>query len=196
MQRATLTGALHASLEKTAGLEAAGTVGYLLPIPSDGNDTSVGKLKQDIQALAGRTALVETTAAGFGEGRTAAPRCDWTPQRIGVAYPESIPQVLSWSQQSTLAACGVPVELVTSGQGTATREAWRRFLHGTIAPLGRIVERELAKMYPGSEPKLSFEALFASDVQGRARAFQSLVNGGMDVAKSAALSGMLIEGDA
>ena len=37
---------------------------------------------------------------------------------------------------------------------------------------------------------LNFDALFAADLSGRARAFQSMVGGGMDVAKAAALSGL------
>ncbi len=34
--------------------------------------------------------------------------------------------------------------------------------------------------------------LAASDVQGRARAFQSMVGGGMDIAKAAGLAGLLV----
>ena len=38
---------------------------------------------------------------------------------------------------------------------------------------------------------LSFDRLFASDVTGRARAFASMVNGGMDIERAAGLSGLL-----
>lgn len=191
LQRADLLSTLHASLEQQTGREAGGTVGHLLPIPTDSNDASVAALKEDLQNLKGRTALVETTAAGWGEGRGSAPRADWMPQRIGANYPQSIPQMLTHSQLSVLAACGVPVELVSQSDGTGMREAWRRFLHGTVAPLGKILEGELRKMY-GGKAKVSFESLFASDIQGRARAFQSLAGGGMDLEKAAALSGLLI----
>ena len=43
----------------------------------------------------------------------------------------------------------------------------------------------------GQPISLSFDGLFAADLAGRARAFQSLVNGGMDVAKAAALAGLM-----
>jgi hypothetical protein len=33
--------------------------------------------------------------------------------------------------------------------------------------------------------------MFASDLSGRARAFQSMVGGGMDVSKAAALAGLM-----
>ena len=44
-----------------------------------------------------------------------------------------------------------------------------------------------------TEVTLSFDALYASDITGRARAFQSMVGGGMDVAKAAALSGLMAD---
>ena len=90
-----------------------------------------------------------------------------------------------------LAACGVPPELVSGGDGTSLREAYRRLLHATIAPLGRIVERELRdKVNPGIS--LSFDSLFAADIQGRAWAWRSLVGNEaqMDPAIAARLLGM------
>ena len=38
---------------------------------------------------------------------------------------------------------------------------------------------------------LSFDRMFDSDLSGRARAFQSMVGGGMDVTKAAALAGLM-----
>ena len=80
------TGRLAANLELRLAEEAGSKVGYLLPVPSDGGDGStedpLASLKNDLAALAGNTALVETTAAGYGEGRAAAPLSDWTPRRM------------------------------------------------------------------------------------------------------------------
>ena len=41
------------------------------------------------------------------------------------------------------------------------------------------------------ELAFSFDRLFASDLSGRARAFQSMVGGGMPVDRAAALAGLL-----
>ena len=79
-----------------------------------------------------------------------------------------------------------------SSEGTGAREAFRRFLHATIAPAARLVEVELSAKLD-TEVTLSFDALYASDITGRARAFQSMVGGGMDVAKAAALSGLMAD---
>ena len=46
-----------------------------------------------------------------------------------------------------------------------------------------------------SEFSMSFDKLFASDLATRARAFQSLVGGGMEVERAAALAGVLSVGD-
>jgi len=82
------------------------------------------------------------------------------------------------------------VELVEASEGTGAREAWRRFLHGTLTPLGRLIAGELERVV-NAPVEISFNRLMASDISGRARAFQSLVGGGMDPAQAAGLSGLL-----
>ena len=190
LERCTLAGDLFASMEQRMGEEAGGAVGHLLPIPTDGNDPTVSGLKSDISGLAGRTALVETTQAGYGQGRAAAPAADYKPQRIGATFTANTVPVYSAVQLSILAACGVPIELVSESEGTGQREAWRRFLHGTVQPLADIVADELTRA-TGARASINFESLFASDIQGRARAFQSMVGGGMDIEAAAAASGLV-----
>ena len=80
--------------------------------------------------------------------------------------------------------------IVTASEGTSQRESFRRLMHATIAPLARIVAEELSAKFE-TDISLSFDSLFAADLSGRARAFQSLVGGGMDLAKAAALSGLM-----
>ena len=63
-------------------------------------------------------------------------------------------------------------------------------MHATITPLAKIVAQELTEKFE-TPISLSFDGLFAADLAGRARAFQSLVNGGMDVAKAASLAGLM-----
>ena len=75
-----------------------------------------------------------------------------------------------------------------------SREAWRQCLHAVISPLARMVEQELREKLHG-DITLNLDALSASDIQGRARAFQSMVGAGMDVSKAAALSGLMTADD-
>ena len=193
LDRARLSGRLSAELEAALGDEASGTRGYVLPVPSDGQDDSVSDLRRDIGSLHGRTALVETAMAGWGDGRQAAPRGDYEPKRIGANPPVSLATLRSDAALAVLSACGVPVELVTPGDGTGQREAWRRFLYGTVQPLAACVATELAVKLDTPTVTLGFDKLFASDLSGRARAFQSLVSGGMSVDQAAALAGLLAE---
>ena len=190
LTRADLAGTLFANMEHRMGEEAGGSVGHLLPIPVDGDDASVGGLKSDLGNLRGKTALVETTAAGFGQGRAAAPQADYRPQRIGATFTPQTVGVYSAVQLSILAACGVPIELVSESEGTGQREAWRRFLHGTIQPLADTFAAELSKV-TRSPARVSFDALFASDIAGRARAFQSMVGAGMDIEEAARQAGLV-----
>ena len=54
-----------------------------------------------------------------------------------------------------------------------------------------MVEAELTEKLE-TPVRLDWSELRASDITGRARAFQSLVGSGMDVAKASALSGLLM----
>ena len=190
LQRAIESGQLAANIEKSLREETGGVVGYLLPIPTDANDETIASLKGDLKNLAGKTSVVETTAGGWGEGRFAAPKSDYVPQRIGPNPPQSLSLIHSSIQGAVLAACGVPVELVQPADAGGQREAWRRFLHGTIGPLSIILADELSRVF-NRDVSLQFESLFASDIAGRARAFGSLVQGGIPIEKAASLSGLL-----
>ena len=50
---------------------------------------------------------------------------------------------------------------------------------------------ELRRKLDAPDLTLTFDRLFAGDLSGRARAFQSMVGGGLDVEKAAALSGLM-----
>lgn len=176
-------------LEATLATEGNAAVGYLLPVPTDGDAANISQLKEDLAGLQGRIAVVETTRGGWGDGRSGAPQRDFALARLGPSYPEGNVRMFVAARESVLAACGYPVQLAQDSDGTAQREAWRRYLHGTVSPMGRIVTAAAARV--GLAITLDWDNLFASDVQGRARAFQSLVNGGMSLEAAAAASGIL-----
>ena len=196
----TLTGALHASVEDALADEAGSAPWKsLLPVPAgpdaDGDDDDTAdpnaQLRQDIANLRGQTVMVETTSAGWGEGRTAAPMADWRPQRLGAAPGAPLVDLRDSSAQSVMAACGVPPTVfATGGDAAGSREAWRALLHGAVQPVADLLAAELAVKLDTPGLALTFDRLKASDVQGRARAFQSLTGGGMDAARAAELAGL------
>ena len=56
------------------------------------------------------------------------------------------------------------------------------------------METELRDKLDDDSISITWDELRAADITGRARAFQSLVGAGMDLAKAAALSGLLAPG--
>ena len=92
---------------------------------------------------------------------------------------------------SILSACGVPPSLaMPNSDGTAQREAWRRFLFSTISPVARIVAAELAVKLDTPALRFAFDDLYASDLTGRARAYSSMVSAEMDKERAARLAGL------
>ena len=110
-------------------------------------------------------------------------------QRLGPEPPDSFAMLRKEFEQSIYSSCGIPPALLAAqGTGTAMREAFRQVLHGLLKPLGALVVEEIqAKLHP--EAALSFDALRAGDITGSARAFGSLVTGGLSAQSAAAIVG-------
>ena len=185
--------------ESTAHLadEASGPRGSLIPLgvdPGDDDDAEtspVAAVQGMISRLRGAAALVESTrnhGAGIPSG---SPTGDWKPQRVGANPPDALVNLSDQATLQVLAACGIPPELFAQGDGTASREAFRRFLHATVTPLLRAMAAEAALKLDTEDLSFDTTALYASDLQGRARAFQSLVKAGMPLERAASLSGLM-----
>ena len=171
--------------------EASGPRGHLLPVPGkDGEDDTVTNLKGDIRKLNGAVALVESQAT-IQPDRPAGD-AGWQARRLGFNAPASLVELASQASREIMAACGVSPALFDATAGAAaSREAYRQLLHNTIAPLGRIVAAELSVKLE-TEIRFDWIELRAGDIAGRARAFQSMVGGGMDPGKAAALAGLMV----
>ena len=191
LSSAAITGRLSAETMQALADEVSGLRGMLLPVPFDGADPSVIALKADIRSLKGKLALVESQSAGWAaDGTQTRPKADWEVRRLGAAPGAPLIEQADLASREVYAACGIPLSVVTEAEGTGQREGYRRLMHSTIAPLGRIVSEELSAKFE-TDISLSFESLFSADLAGRARAFQSLVNGGLDPAKAASLAGLM-----
>ena len=192
LQVAQLAGRLSAETSAALADEASGPRGSFLPMPSkDGLDTTTDALKGDIRTARGSMLTVESMAANWNAGQDS-PRGDWSQIRFGAMPPDALVKLLGAASMEVMSACGLSADLWLPGDGTGRREAWRQALHSVIAPLGRLVENELRRKLDAPDLKLSWHELMASDLQGRARAFQSMINGGMELSKAAALSGLLM----
>ena len=102
------TARLNANAERNLADEAGGPVAQLLPVPQDGSDDSdddpLKMLKADIAGAHGKALLVETTNAGWAEGKTAAPQGDWKQQRLGPMPTEAMVKLADAAFARVLAA--------------------------------------------------------------------------------------------
>ena len=196
---AATAGRVLAGTEGALAGEMSGPAGHIVPLPEDSGDESeagdpdpLAALRADLAKMRGGVRTVETTAAGWGEGRGAAPEGgDWNQRRFGADPTAATVSLRSEASMAVLAACGVPAPLFGASDGTSARESWRRYLHSTVQPLAAGVATEAARKLDEPALSLTFDKLFASDLAGRARAFQSMVGTGMEIDRAAALAGLM-----
>ncbi len=193
---AHLTARLSGEAERSLADEAAGPVAQLMAVPQDGGDGDeetdpLAQLKADIGKAKGKAVLVETTSAGWGEGKGAAPTKDWKAERLGPQPPESVVRLADAAFARMLAACGCSPALFDDSDGTSKREALRQWHLGTVMPLARILEHEIS-MRLEAPVRLRFDA-YPLDLAGRAQAFQRLVAGGVAVNEALVTAGLLAD---
>ena len=178
------TARLQSEAERSLADEVGGPLAQLLVIPQDGGDDGAGDplkmLKSDIAAARGAALLVETSAAGWGEGRTAAPQRDWQASRLGPAPPESMAAIRKDAFEAVLAACGTPPSLFLDSDGTSQRETVRRWHLNLVLPLARLLEHELTVKLE-TPVELKFDS-YALDMVSRATVVAKLAQAGVPMA--------------
>ena len=190
------TSVLAGRLEGGLADEASAPSALLLPVPQDGGDDDdedndpLAKLKSDIGNAKGKPLLVETTAAGWGEGQAGAPRRDWKQERVGPDWPDVMRTTRTDVFYSVADACAVPTPLLDArAEGTSQREALRRFLHLGVEPLAEIMATELSRKM-NTSIEFDFTRLRAGDLAGTSRAVGVLVKAGMTIEDALAKVGL------
>ena len=191
LQVAQLAGRLSAETTAALADESSSPRGAFLPTPAPGQDETVGKIKGDIRSARGDLLLVQ----GGDWNDAGAVTAEWNAKRFGPAPPDGLVQLLDMASREVMAACGLSSALWYADSASSSREAYRQALHATVAPLGRLVADELSRKIE-APIGLDWTELRAGDISGRARAFQALVSGGMDITAAAAASGILIGAEA
>ena len=183
---ASLAGRLSAETVNQLADELSGPVGRLLPLPIEDKAGTLDALKEGIRDAHGHVATLLSgdwgnTSAGGVDGRT---------HRYGAEPGQPLINLLEQSSSEIFSACGFNAALFQSGDAASLRESYRIALAGTIQPLAKLVQSEInAKLDAGIS--VDFTELRAADLSGRARAFQSMVGGGMDVAQAVAIAGLM-----
>ncbi len=199
---AALTGRLLANSERSLEGESRIPSNVLLPVHVD-------EIRSQQPGAPANGGLSESGGGIFavrhmGQQWDAKPNAGasgWHPIHVHSDPTQGAVSLRTDAATAVFTACGVPANLgaVPNSDGTALRESWRRFLHGSVAPIAGMVAWELAAKLDAPGLMLDFERLFASDLTGRARAFGSVVSAlavakekGIDTADAAAMAGILM----
>ena len=183
-------GRLSAEVVSALADGESGPRGAVLPMSVDGQDPSVTALRKDLGSLRGKLAMVESVRSVHTGSPGSAPQDDWKPRRLGNSAPEAEVQLLARAFVEVLSACGVPPALFSErSDGTAQRESFRRYLHSTLDSTAKVIAAELSTKL-GTEVDIDLSAIHAADVQGRARAWRSLV--GKDATMTPEAAAMLV----
>ena len=180
-----------AKIEKSLGEDANPPSGLLMSVPDGASQTQVDAAAAAIKTGRGGISLMDTTAGGWGQGKTAAPSgraTDYKQVRFGPEAPATSIDLREKTALWILDALGVPATLHTS-QGGAQREAYRHLFTATIVPLGALIAAELSEKLDRSI-RFEFPVEFESDISARARGLKSLVDVGVKPVVAAAKVGL------
>ena len=106
--------------------------------------------------------------------------------------PPAMVQLRGSAELSVLAAAGVPVTIMSVSDGTAKKEDFRRFLHLTLQPLGRMIAQQIGDAIDVPDLAFDFNDLGAADLAAKGRVFGQLVSNGVSIADAAEVSGLPI----
>ena len=191
LERAGLDADLLSAVVTRLGQEASAKSAYVIPTPTDGQAGTVSSLLTDIGNAKGGVVMAEGMAGGWGDKGAGTAGDGFKQSRIGADPPDVLRAIRSDVGMAVCGATGVPPSLFEGGaDGTSQREGWRRFAHGSVVPVARIVARELADKLDAPGLTLSFDALYASDVVGRTRSYKQLVEAGMNAGEAARIAGL------
>ena len=190
LARAGLDAGLLSAVVTRLKQETSAPSGYLIPSPVDGGSTTTATLREDLKAAKGGVLLAETVSGGYGDS-SAAPHGDWSQRRFGGEPPDVFRALRSEVGSSIMDAAGIPASLsYPQADGTSQRESWRRFLHGSVAPVARIVAGEIESKLEIAGLKFDFMGLYASDIVGRSNAVRALTRAGVSVERALELAGL------
>lgn len=184
------TGRLLAELETALSDEGTVPVGRVVSSPEGPHKT--GKLQKSLNALRGKLVLAETVAGGYGD-KGASPATDWKAQRLGPDFTAAEVSLREAVERSVCGVFSVHPGLISSAiDGSAMREAFRKYLRANLEGLVKVTEPEFARVLGQPDLQLSLARLRASDTAGQARAFRGLVGreATIDVERALQLSGV------
>ena len=192
LSEAGVTQELVGQIEAALAQEAGTPRGFTIPVP---DPKQAGKLTTDLRTSRGGLSLVPSVAsdAAWGQGQESKPGDDWVSKRFGMSPPQAMVQLRSSAELSVLAAAGVPVTIMSVSDGTAKKEDFRRFLHLTLQPVGRIIAQQIGDALEVDGLTFDFSGIGAADIAAKARAYGTLTKSGVSPQDAGAITGLPID---
>ena len=159
-----------ARIESGLSQDANSGSGQILAVPDGATAKQVEQLKNALTTGRGKVSLVETSAAGWGQGQQAKPAGDYQQRRFGPEPPATAIDLREKSAAALIAALGAPTP---SAQGAALREGYRHFMANTIASNARLIEQELSRKLE-RPVSIRFPERIRSDISALSRAYKSM----------------------
>ena len=170
-----LSASLLARIERALADEMGGAIANIVVSPAVSSDQQRDALGTTLANSRGDVVVVQGgNTSGWQAGSTG----NLTTHRIGATPPPGIGDLRSQTEAAILSAMGVPAGLYVPKEGAVSREAYRQFIYGSVAPMGKLVAEELSRKLE-EEITLNFESIAAADVAARARAYHILTQAEM-----------------
>ena len=131
--------------------------------------------------------------AAWGQGMESKPGDDWVSRRFGFSPPLPMVELRTRAELSVLACAGVPVTVLSQSDGTAKKEDFRRFLHLTLQPVGRIIAQQIGDALGVEGLSFDFSGIGAADIAAKARAYGTLVKNGVSPQDAGEITGLPVE---
>ena len=196
LQLASELARLAANMERSVANQMNLISGMILPVPyspdaEEEDDDVIAPIVEGLRTGGGKHTILETTSAGWAEGRGAAPQGDWMQRYVGGAPPDAVVELRREIGRDVLRACGIsPVLQDERAPGAALQSGYRQLLALSIQPLGELVAGELRVKLDSPDLSLDFSHLAVGDLLNRANAFSKMTEAGIDAPHASALAGL------
>ena len=171
---------ISAKVENALYTELNSPSGYLLPWATL-NSSQAGNVPNELvhieNNLMGLNGRIKVVLANVMRDSLMNRTTDRDPQtvRLGARPPDSLVNLLKLTIDRELDRCGIPSSLVASGEGSASREGFRRFIVSSVIPFGKRISAELQTKIPTAETiDFDFAMLHKFELANLARAAKGL----------------------
>ena len=158
----------------------------IIQYPQDGGGDDLSKVQKRIRESKGRSLMQQAGSGGIRRTGQSGRQHDWKQVRFGPEVDGGSADLRSRVASDIVSALGIPSGLLSTEQGTVSREAYRQFLTSAILPLSELIKWEINNKL-GLNITMDFHKLSAADVAAKARAYKALVDAQVDPEEAARL---------